>query len=108
MFKKIIRKIKFAYQRLTRGFDDSELWNLDHTISRFVLPRLKEFKRKYSVRGTPSQIETNEEWQAILDDMIKAFEIMSQSEFPDYDKNKIEQVEKGLQLFVKHFNSLWD
>ena len=35
---------KFTKQRLERGFDDSETWNLDLTIAKFVLPRLESFK----------------------------------------------------------------
>ena len=34
----------FFWQRITRGFNDSETWNLDYTIAKLVLPRLKRFK----------------------------------------------------------------
>lgn len=34
---------KFAKQRATRGFDDSEIWSLDHTICKFMIPRLERF-----------------------------------------------------------------
>lgn len=34
---------KYKEQRKLRGFDDSELWDLDITIAKFVLPRLKRF-----------------------------------------------------------------
>ena len=37
-------KEKYKQQRIERGFDDSELWNLDYTIASFVLPRLKRLK----------------------------------------------------------------
>ncbi len=30
-------------QRLERGFDDTELFNFDMTISKFILPRLKRY-----------------------------------------------------------------
>lgn len=39
---------KFLWQRWTRGFDDSETWSLDSTISYFILPRLKRFKEIYN------------------------------------------------------------
>ena len=38
------RKEIFKKQRLERGFDETELWNLDTTILKFILPRLKAFK----------------------------------------------------------------
>ena len=36
----------YKEQRLERGFDDSELWNLDITIINFILPRLEEWWRQ--------------------------------------------------------------
>jgi len=33
-------RIKWSKQREKRGFDDTELWNLDVTISKFLVPRL--------------------------------------------------------------------
>lgn len=38
------REITFFWQRRTRGFDDSELWSLDHTFIKYMLPRLKAFR----------------------------------------------------------------
>jgi hypothetical protein len=37
------RKLKFLYQRWIRGWDDSETWDLDVQMLKFVLPRLKRF-----------------------------------------------------------------
>ena len=38
------RHPKFKEQRKERGFDDTETWCLDSTITSFVLPRLERFK----------------------------------------------------------------
>ena len=67
----IKRWIKHFYQRRTRGWDDSDTWSLDHTIAKFVLPRLKLF-RKIDF-GYPAGL-TSEEWNWILDEMIWAME----------------------------------
>lgn len=48
----------FEKQRLERGFDDSELWSLDKTISGFILPRLKSFREKHS--SSPKNISSQE------------------------------------------------
>ena len=38
-FSKTLRE-KYKIQRKERGFDSTELWNLDTTLLRFLLPRL--------------------------------------------------------------------
>ena len=53
----------FKRQRIERGFDDTELWNLDTTLLKFLLPRLKEFKKQ--TNSYPSNVESFEEWQNI-------------------------------------------
>jgi len=77
-------------QKKKRGiytrFKDEELWSLDVTIAKFILPRLKKFKK---VTGCPGQFLLDEEgnlrqdpgfvkdaeqrWQDILDKMIWSF-----------------------------------
>lgn len=43
-FKDLKRQIKFFWQRLTRGFDDSVTWSLDITVAEFMLPRFKLYR----------------------------------------------------------------
>jgi hypothetical protein len=96
------REFRYYGQRLTRGWDDSELWNLDNTISEFVLPRLRRFKEYQS--GHPSYM-TEEEWSGILNQMILAFE-NNLVDFPTEEQDQ--QVEEGLALFAKYYSHLWD
>lgn len=95
---------EYKAQRLERGFDDSELWSLDMTIAKFIYPRLKAFAEHCG--STPSTLK-DEEWNIILDDMLKAFEIIINPEkFPWSDEdNKI--IVKGLDLFRSYFFALW-
>lgn len=105
----------YKRQRLERGFDDTELWNLDYTFAKFVLPRLKRFKEVN--QGYPASI-TYEVWDEYLDKMIYAFENI------DYDDKSydgvewfdmsqeardvvVEKVNEGLDLFRRHYFSLW-
>lgn len=67
------RKVLFRQQRIERGFDDSELWNLDYTFIKFMFPRLKAL-RDY-VCAYPGMLNNLEEWQEILDKIINAFDI---------------------------------
>ena len=79
-----VRMCRHAWQRWTRGFDDSELWCLDWKISNFVLPRLKAFRDVGRVgcpaefvkgEGTDKDIEAGQrEFNLLLDKMIFAFE----------------------------------
>lgn len=84
------RQILWAWQREFRGFDDTELWNLDNTITRFILPRLKAF------RGH----RINKD----IDEMIEGFEL-NLLDFPD--KIQRDKITNGLILFRKHFFNLW-
>lgn len=62
---------KFTKQRLERGFDDSETWNLDLTIAKFVLPRLESFKESFM--GYPGFLKNEDEWKAILEKCVRHF-----------------------------------
>ena len=90
----------FKQQRLDRGFDNSELWNLDCTILKFVLPRLKAFRE--TTCGHPGDI-TEEEWDEMLGKMIKSIEDILDDNIPDTEKNY-----EGFELFKERFFSLWD
>jgi hypothetical protein len=98
-------------QRMTRGFDDTELWNLDHTIVKFILPRLKEFK-KLSKGSYPSEVETEENWQEILEKIIVGLEYYLEkdrvTEISVNDENgRMFMIEEAFQLLIKHFVNLW-
>ena len=96
---------EYAEQRLERGFDDSELWNLDSTITKFILPRLKRFRTTHC--GFPAQFKTDDQWCEILDKMIKAFEIANTDsiDWKDGDENLLDE---GFKLFIEYYLNLWD
>jgi hypothetical protein len=96
------REENFVKQRLERGFDESETWNLYTTISRFIVPRLKAFKENticYPPELTP------DEWNAILDKMIRAFEIAGDADF--MKEEDAEEFREGFTLFSEYFFALW-
>lgn len=101
-FRDFKRKVKFFIQRWIRGFDDSELWNLDCTIAQFILPRLRVFKEFND--GHPSNI-TMEEWNTILDTMIFSFENIEAE--PNFDNELEYKIQHGLYLFAHYFGNLW-
>ena len=101
---RVIRRIRFFWQRLARGWDDSDTWNLDQTLACWIVPRLKVLRRDSS--GYPLQL-TERKWDVILYKIIRAFEIVRDEEWgvPEHYKATVDE---GLDLFRKHFFDLWD
>lgn len=98
----------FKYQKIKFGFSNKELWNLNYYISVFILPRLKAFKTKSS--GYPGCLNSREEWNKILDDMIFAFEYQISDNFEYNDKlRKIaeKRYKRGMKYFTQYFGALW-
>lgn len=94
-----------AYFKKT-GIHPSETWNLCDNIARFLVPRLKLFRKVAKTR--PADL-TEEEWLVVLDKMIWSFEemlkdtdaaytAMSEKERKEYDK----KCKMGRDLFAKY------
>ena len=81
--------VKSWWQRTTRGYSDMECWNLDSSIAKWILPRLKHLRNKFN--SCPPNLEinnidlevnkdksffTSEQWKDRLDKMIYAFEFV--------------------------------
>ena len=96
------REEKFLKQRLERGFDESETWSLYNTIASFIVPRLKTFKDINICH--PPEISPND-WDNILDKMIRGFELVDNSDFLSEEES--EEVREGLNLFTEYFFALW-
>lgn len=93
-------------QKKIRNVSYKDVIDLDITIAKFILPRLKFFKKK--VLGYPLEL-TFEEWKAIIDKMILSFSlILDDSEaYKKCNKEEEDKIEEGLQLFTKYFQDLW-
>lgn len=98
------RKKFYKRQRRKYGFDDTELWSFYTTIAKFILPRLKRFKKTNA--GFPLQFSSRKEWNKILRKMIVAFEIIVKDDCSEFSENE-KKVKEGLALFSEHFLGLW-
>ncbi len=96
--------ITFWNQRRTRGFDDSELWSLDHTIMEFALPRLKALREM--AHGYPAAFLYGEDadWP-----VMEAHDKLSEAERKRADqaafdawKRTIRKMERAMELWIKH------
>ena len=95
-----VEKLAFyKKQRIERGFDDTELWNLFYTLSKYMLPRLIEFRKvmngfppKNNICGGEKLPENEdiygfecfEDWQEAVDKMIYSFDhIVNEDKYKD-------------------------
>ena len=106
---------------------DYDTWSMDHTLSRIIHPMLVKFKADaMSFPTTLDQSDvpdflqlkedlTEEEefdiyekqWEWVLNEMIYAFDLVSNCEdsYPPLEEN--ERMQNGLELFGKYFRHLW-
>jgi hypothetical protein len=113
----IRRNIKWAYQKFTRGFTDADLWGLDSHLAEYILPRLVAFRNRGAM-GHPCDFKTNEEWLAVVDDMIHGMtfvlheELYIEDEFTDSSRERYryhaDRAQRGLEAFGEYFMNLWD
>lgn len=82
MHIKFLRKIKWAYQRATRGYADRDLWSFDWYLCEMIPKALKDLQDQN--HGIPCEFlydEDNNEleggkkrWNATIQQMIEGFE----------------------------------
>ena len=97
---------KFWFQRRTRGWSDNDTWSLDHTLSKFILPRLKRFRDVQN--GYPGgDVKSEEEWLEILDKMILGMELSARGQWDCTDKEEHKKALEGMKLFGEYYFDLW-
>lgn len=100
------RSVLHFLQRRAWGFDNSDTWSLRDTHARWIIPRLKRFKRLHI--NYPSDGITPEEWEVKLQSMIDAFElVLLADEKMRYSKQEERTINKGLNNFKKYYFDLW-
>ena len=137
--KRFYYKIKYFIQRVLRGYDDLDKWNAAWYIARKSIPVLKDFRNNFSGtsikwhredrfgdiielkkdevfvdEGVPLAF-TEDEWRAILDDIIFAFQFKLNEDSKNYlpyceatYKENYKRHKRGLKLFSIYYMNLWD
>ena len=92
---------------------DSECWDLDLTIIKFILPRLKKFK-EININSYPDKCGNIENWHKIIDKMIWSFQFaldvaeMNYSNEYRLNENNWRKYNEGMDLFTEYLLDLWD
>lgn len=109
------RWLKFWWQRRTRGWDDSETWNLDAEIARFALPRLRRFRelpRGYwhdPEAGDDDVLYHKQYTEHVLDE-IEWFLSIHASEDGTWQlesKEDQDRYDRACDIFGRNFGHLW-
>lgn len=130
-FDRLKSEIKWAYQRVFRGYDDKWYWSFNHQVADVAIKVFKNMSKK--VWGHPSELKFKK-WQKILMKIAEGFEAYKEIHEGDsymiptgyyyeegflkglekrvINKKKLKELEKkqkkGLELFAKWFSHLWD
>lgn len=125
--KDAVYGVKYAWQRLFRGYDDRAWWNMDRYLSDIISKLSHELRTKS--HGTPASVyielgftpsdsgeytdeETvlaEEKWANILSDIEEGFkeyiEVDNCMLHPNHDLVKFN---RAFDLFREYFSALWD
>lgn len=80
------RKIRFFFQKLIRGFDDSDTWDLEEAFYRWLLPRLKRFSEITS--AYPMRCKSFGEWKKELEKRVKQLDMIVNVDDMDFNEYK--------------------
>lgn len=111
-------EIKWAYQRVFRGWDDRASWGLHSHLEDIIIPIIHEWvKFKH---GAPMGI-TEGQWTDVLRDIQDGFVAAKEIGGLDYIEEKMDEKEKqeaydscmrrfnkGMILFHRYYFNLWD
>jgi hypothetical protein len=107
-----------AWQRVFRGWDDSQVWDFHSNHSEETRDKLKQLRD--SNEGHPGDL-TDAEWKQILGKMIDGFQAevdIDQQRFMDISDDVAEwkrrhmelewKAQEGWDMFRKYYRHLWD
>lgn len=83
-----------------------EVWNTNHVIAQFIVPRLEAFKA-LEKHGYCPAFKEMKEWNEAIQKMIDAFKLMTHVG-ATHTAEEEKAITEGLELFGKHFRNLWD
>ena len=99
---------RYKKQRDERGFDDTETWHLDKSLTLFLIPRLKRFIELNN--GFPAG-QTEESFNEKLNFILKSFEEYYYNENDEVslelEKERLSNAKKAAALLGEIWFDLW-
>ena len=105
MIRNILRTIKFAYQRVVRGYDDSITWGFSYHFI-MIIPALKQFCEKEL--EYEYHMSLNPHRKRIYTRTLKLIATYNSSEWYSKTNDRDEAVSKLAEYFGKNINIYWD
>lgn len=99
------------YKMNKDGLVPAETWSLDYTIILTLYTYISQFKD--TIISYPSSLNSMEEWEDILEEILKGFrdyikyDIADKHDF-DKEEDLCNGVKHSLELITKWFFDLWD
>jgi len=124
----MFKEIKWFYQRVTRGYSDRDLWCPYEYLGGIIIKTLTAYKNLKKT-GHPANLNSVEEWDAILDKMVDGFiglldlddnsglieeylqvknDVVLLDEWVKKIEKKETEDEDNAKLFIEYFKSLWN
>jgi len=120
-----LRQVKWAWQRVFRGWDDRVIWSIDGHISKLLPIWLRELKIQR--HGVPSMMFKEEdyidenynvtdetmkirgkEYDEILEKIAKGLDIYHEDNWFTEDSDDYKIFSDSFDLLKKYFGTLWD
>lgn len=111
--ERIKKRIKFKFQKVLYGFDESDVYDLDHTMKCLLYERLIRYKKDAfkMINGSYHSIEilgieyTHEEWVDIL---ISLLEDTLSDDSPDMSWNDETLTDRAIWRIWQHIHpAMW-
>lgn len=98
-------RIKYTFQRATRGYSDVDLWNVNTYIAKVIADVMQEWLKRgiSSYKGSM----TEEEWADVLVKIQNGFSEYRNHAYSDVELD-VAKVDEALALLKEHFYDLWD
>lgn len=74
------RRIKWAWQRITKGYCDYDVWDIDYYLSNLLWHILEDFSN--TTNTFPNRFETYENWIKYIKEVSNNFRLTLEDEYP--------------------------
>lgn len=103
--KRIPRMLKWAYQRVMRGYADCDVWNFDGFLAAVIPAGLRELAELHSY---PFSFDSHKEWSKWLIETAELFEEVYNEDFIITGEEYQQKINKALDRLKEQFGNLWD